>query len=165
MDYYTLITSYFSAGLVIKIVRVIFIVIIGIPLVSIVTRLVKRIKVDFISDHVRFLLARGVWYVGMSFLGITLLSEFGFHIGTLLGAAGIAGAALGFASQTSISNIISGIFLLIEHPFKVGDFIETDKIKGFVQSIDLLAVQLKTADGRCVRVPNELLIKTNIKPL
>ncbi len=162
MDYYTFITSYFSVNLVVKIVRIIFIVIIGIPLVTILTSLIKKIKADFISDHVRFLLARGVWYAGISFLGVILLSELGFHIGTLLGAAGIAGAAIGFASQTSLSNIISGIFLLSERSFSVGDAITISGITGTVVAIDLLSVKLKQFNGTYVRIPHEQLIKNSL---
>ena len=54
---------------------------------------------------------------------ITVLQQFGFKLTALLGAAGIAGIAIGFAAPTSLSNMISGLFLIWEKPFQVGDVI------------------------------------------
>ena len=70
--------------------------------------------------------------------------------------------AVGFASQTSASNIISGLFLIGERPFSVGDIIRLDDTMGEVLSIDLLSVKLLTADNLFVRIPNETLIKSQV---
>jgi len=86
----------------------------------------------------------------------------GVNLSALLGAAGIAGIAVGFAAQTSISNLISGIFLVFEKPFQISDVIQIDDISGTVMSIDLLSVKLQTFDNRFVRIPNESIIKTNV---
>jgi small-conductance mechanosensitive channel len=88
--------------------------------------------------------------------------ELGFALGLLLGAAGILPVAVGFASQTSASNIISGLFLLGERPFAVGDIIRVNGTVGEVLSIDLLAVKLRTLDNLFVRIPNETLIKSEV---
>src|SRR5699024_2454555 len=86
----------------------------------------------------------------------------GISLAPLLGAAGIAGVALGFASQTSVSNIISGLFLIAESPFKVDDIITVKSTTGVVLSIDILLVKLRTFDNQYVRIPNETLIKTEV---
>ncbi len=70
--------------------------------------------------------------------------------------------AIGFASQTSASNMISGLFLLVEKPFEIGDFIEVDATIGEVVAIDMLSVKLRTPDNLYVRIPNETLIKTRV---
>jgi len=77
-----------------------------------------------------------------------------------LGAAGIAGIAIGFASQTSVSNIISGLFLIGEKPLEVNDVINVGSTTGIVLSIDTLSVKLRTFDNKFVRIPNETLIKS-----
>jgi len=115
-----------------------------------------------LQPHIRVLLNKLIWYGGMLMLLFMVLSELGINITALVGAAGVVGVAVGFASQTSISNIISGVFLLIEHPFKVGDLIETGGTLGKVETVDLLAIRLKTPDGQLVRVPNESLIKSAV---
>ncbi len=106
--------------------------------------------------------------VFVSALGLVLmacLNILGIKLNVLLGAAGILTVAIGFASQTSASNLISGIFLIVERAFEVGDVIRIGDITGEVLSIDLLSVKLRTFDNLYVRVPNEEIIKTQITNL
>jgi small-conductance mechanosensitive channel len=93
-------------------------------------------------------------------LAVSVLRELGFSLAPLLGAAGILGIAIGFASQTSVSNVISGFFLLGEGPFKVGDTIQVGDIEGVVLTIGMLSVKIRTFDNRMVRIPNEALVKS-----
>jgi len=93
-------------------------------------------------------------------IAVSVLRELGFSLAPLLGAAGILGIALGFASQTSVSNIISGFFLLGEEPFKVGDVIQVGDVEGIVLTIDMLSVKIRTFDNKMVRIPNESLVKS-----
>lgn len=117
----------------------------------------------YLQPHMRIILNKVVWYGGVLSIGFMVLSDLGIDIRALVGAAGIVGLAVGFAAKTSVSNIISGIFLIIEQPFNVGDVIETGSIDGTIESIDLLAVRIKTSDGIHVRVPNESLINAPVK--
>ena len=86
----------------------------------------------------------------------------GFDILTLLGAASIIGVAVGFASQTSLSNIISGLFLVGEKQINLGDMIEVNGITGNVDSINLMSVQLRLPNNTMVRIPNEMIIKNPV---
>lgn len=115
--------------------------------------------------HAATTLRRIVFYLVTAIVFMAALKELGFSLGVLLGAAGVLSVALGFASQTSASNLISGIFLVAESPFKIGDIIKVDNYTGEVLSIDLLSVKLRTFDNLFVRVPNETLIKTEITNL
>lgn len=109
-----------------------------------------------------FLARKIVKYAGYIIAAAILLKAVGINITALLGAAGIAGIAIGFAAQTSVSNLISGIFLISEKPFEMGDIIQTGDITGTVLSIDLLSIKIQTFDNRFVRIPNETIIKTNV---
>jgi small-conductance mechanosensitive channel len=93
---------------------------------------------------------------------LSVLWEFGVKLNALLAAAGVAGVAIGFAAQTSLSNLISGVFLLGERAFRIGDVLTVGDTTGVVQQVGLLATQLRTFDNRLVRLPNELLVKTPI---
>ena len=93
---------------------------------------------------------------------LTAFHRLGIDISAILGAAGIAGVAIGFAAQTSISNIISGLFVITERAFKINDTIEVNGTIGTVQAINLLSVILKTFDSQYVRIPNETIIKANL---
>lgn len=114
------------------------------------------------SRHHVMLLSRGAFYLIFIIFFVSGLQHMGFNLSVLLGAAGVFTVAISFASQTAASNLISGIFLLFEHPFKMGDNIEVNGVSGVVESIDLLSTKLKTADNKLVRIPNEILIKSNI---
>lgn len=93
---------------------------------------------------------------------MTLVNGIGVDITAVLGAAGVAGIAIGFASQTSLSNLISGLFLVLERPFKIGDWIEVDGSTGYVHSVELLSTYIRTFDNRMLRIPNEMLAKSKI---
>jgi hypothetical protein len=87
------------------------------------------------------------------------LHQAGLKLGVLPGAAGILTVAIGFASQTSASNLISGLFVIAERPFVVGDIIRVAETTGEVLSVDLLSVKIRTFDNLYVRIPNEGIIR------
>ncbi|MFO8098304.1 MAG: mechanosensitive ion channel family protein [Salinibacter sp.] len=111
------------------------------------------------------ILRRMVFYGVAGLFAASALVELGFDLGVVLGAAGILTVAIGFASQTSASNIISGLFLLGERPFAVGDIIRVGGTVGEVLSVDLLSVKLRTFDNLFVRIPNETMIKSEVTNL
>lgn len=143
-------------------IRVILIFAIGIPLVGLIRKLIGKFVKDRLSAQSEQLIVRAVYYLCILILMISVLNEFGFKLSALLGAAGVFGIAIGFASQTSVSNIISGIFLISEKPFQVGDFVQVGTTIGKIESIDLLSIKLSTPDNRFVRMPNETMIKTEV---
>lgn len=162
MDIHGWMTSLFSQEILISAVRIVLLVGIGIPAIKLINKLVDRGLAKYGTPHLRHLISRAISYIGITFIFISVLHELGFQIGALLGAAGIAGAAIGFASQTSVSNIISGLFVLSESPFKVGDSIEVQGVIGTVESIDLLSIKLRQYNGTYVRIAHEQIIKSNL---
>lgn len=117
------------------------------------------------SKHHAMLSSRIVYYGLFLLFLVSALHEMGFKLTILLGTAGLFTVALSFASQTAASNLISGVFLLFERPFKVGDVISIKDIKGTVETIDWLSTKIKTSDNRLIRIPNEGLIKSEITNL
>lgn len=108
------------------------------------------------------LLERAVTYSVLGLACAWALREMGFEISVLLGAAGGVTLAVGFAAQTSVANIISGLFLIFEKPFGMGDSIDVGGVSGEVLSIDLLSIKLRTAENLFVRVPNEMVLKSAV---
>lgn len=147
------------------ITRAILIVIVGALIAKLVSSALLRVAGNKMDTHHAMLLKRGSYYIILSLFLISALHELGFKISILLGAAGILSVAVGFASQTSASNLISGLFLMAERPFTVGDSIRVGTTTGEVLSIDLLSVKLRTYDNLFVRIPNETLIKTEVTTL
>ena len=142
--------------------RVVLTLAVGIPLVIIIKKVISRMVKNRLSRQSEQLVIRAVYYASVLLLFVSVLNILGFKLSALLGAAGILGIAVGFASQTSVSNIISGIFLISEKPFEVGDTIQVGSTIGEIISIDLLSLKLRTPDNRFVRVPNETTIKSEV---
>ncbi|MEK7460333.1 MAG: mechanosensitive ion channel family protein [Patescibacteria group bacterium] len=85
---------------------------------------------------------------------ITLLSEIGIQVAPLLAAAGIVGIAVGFGGQYLIRDVITGIFLILENQYRVGDLVCFDKTCGIVESISLRMTQLRDLDGVVHHIPH-----------
>jgi small-conductance mechanosensitive channel len=115
-----------------------------------------------IGEGRRQVIKKGIRFTGFTLIVLYVFETIGIDINPILGAAGIAGIAIGFAAQTSVSSIISGFFLLSEKAFSVGDVIRIDNITGVVLSVDFLSVKLRTFDNLFVRIPNETIIKNNL---
>lgn len=139
-----------------------FLLVLGLVLGTLVARSVGRLVETRATRHHQIMIRRLFFYLVFLLFAMAALREAGFSLEVVLGAAGILTVAIGFASQTSASNIISGLFLVIEKPFEIGDFIEVDSTIGEVVAIDLLSVKLRTPDNLYVRIPNETLIKTRV---
>lgn len=86
--------------------------------------------------------------------GLIILEEAGFAIGPLLAAAGIAGLALGFGGQYLIRDLISGLFIIIENQYRVGDSVSLNDIRGSVEDISLRMTTLRDMDGVVHHIPN-----------
>ena len=125
-------------------------------------RSVKRLSASRLRPQQQMLLLRLISWLAYGLIGSFCLSQLGFDLGVLLGAAGVFTVAVGFAAQTSVSNLISGLFLIIEQPFAVADQICVDGHTGEILSIDLLSVKLRTGDNLYVRMPNEMLLKGTV---
>jgi len=138
----------------------VMILLIGWPLVRMVAGLLRKSLTKHSTPQASMLGYRFVLYGGSVILALTALDQFGVPLSTILGAAGIASVAIGFAAQTSLSNLISGIFLIWEKPFAVEDVIKSGETTGVVVAIDLLSTKIRTFDNMLVRIPNETLIKT-----
>ncbi|MFO7954401.1 mechanosensitive ion channel family protein [Thioalkalivibrio sp.] len=138
---------------------------VGLLVARLVSRGLARMLEDKLDAQQVMLTRRISFYVIVLLVLASALRELGFDLTVLLGAAGILTVALGFASQTSASNLISGLFLIGERPFSVGDVIKVGDATGEVLSIDPLSVKLRTFDNLMVRVPNESLVKSQLTNL
>lgn len=134
----------------------------GFLLVRLLVAFVQRVVMKKATPQRRMVARKIIVYAGFVIVLMTVLAELGVKLTALLGAAGIVGIAVGFASQTSVSNIISGLFLISEKPFAVGDVIRVGGTTGIIQSIDLLSIKLRTFDNLFVRIPNEKILSSEV---
>jgi small-conductance mechanosensitive channel len=145
-----------------ELLRAAFLLLLGLPLVYGLAKAVRGWVTRNSTPQRGMVIAKLIFYIGTAIILVSTMTELGFSLAPLLGAAGILGIALGFASQTSVSNVISGFFLMAEQPFVVGDVIQIGTTIGKVLSIDMMSVKLRTFDNRFVRIPNESIVKSEV---
>jgi moderate conductance mechanosensitive channel len=96
-----------------------------------------------------------ITFVVFSIAAFMILGELGVNLGPLLAGAGIIGVALGFGSQSLVKDFLSGIFILIEDQFGVGDIVDLDQeTSGTVETVSLRTTRLRAVDGTVWHVPN-----------
>jgi len=164
-DLWTDIITFLSSGNIWIFIRACILIVLGIVFAKLISTALIKLVSNKMDNHRLMLIKRGSYYLILILFLISALRELGFNLSVLLGAAGVFSVAIGFASQTSASNLISGLFLVAERPFTVGDIIRVGTTTGEVLSIDLLSVKLRTFDNLFVRIPNESLIKSEVTTL
>ena len=127
-----------------------------------VVRGIKKVPEKKLPKARSLILIKFLRYVFYIIIVMYVLSLFGVKLSAIWGAAGIAGVAIGFAAQTSVSNLISGLFVITEGAIKIGDTIIVDGITGVVDSINLISVTVHTLDNEMVRIPNSTIINANL---
>ena len=108
------------------------------------------------------LLEKAVLALLWVFVLVHALRAIGVDLISVLGAAGVAGIAIGFAAQTVLSNLISGIFIMSEQSIRLGDYVTAGGMSGTVESVNLLSVTLRQVDNSRVRIPCETLVKSPV---
>ena len=164
-EIWTEIINFLSGDKAWSIARAIILIIIGLVFAKLASGTLKKLLEKKTETHRMILIRRGSYYLILVLFLISALHELGFNLSVLLGAAGILTVAIGFALQTSASNVISGLFLMSERPFTEGDVIRVGTTTGEVLSVDPLSVKLRTFDNLFVRIPNESLIKSEVTTL
>ena len=101
-------------------------------------------------------------YVIYSLTAVALLGVFGVPLSALGAMVGLIGLGLSFALKDMIANFISGLLIMINRPFKIGDQIEVSGEAGTVRDIKIRASEIKTYDGRKVIVPNSTLYSNTV---
>lgn len=150
--------SIFTPQVLVEVVRIVAIVVVGFFVTRVLGALVRRVVAKNLTEQSRIILYRAVVYTGVTLIVVAILGELGVKLSALLGAAGIVGVTVGVASQTSLGNIISGLFLVSEKTFGIGDVITVGDKTGIVISIDLLSVKMRTFDNLLIRIPNQTII-------
>ncbi len=147
------------------ILTVVVVMIVTVLIAKIVTINVKRVLADRIRRDQLDFITKVIYFsiIIIAFLGVTPI--LGLNLTGLLVAGGVAGIVIGFASQSVVSNFISGLFLLWERPIKIGDAINVDGVFGIVEDIHIMSTIIRTFDGLYVRIPNERMFTSNITNL
>lgn len=88
-----------------------------------------------------------------------ILAELGVDLAPLLAGAGVAGLAIGFGAQSLVKDCFSGIFVLLEDQYAVGDIVDVGEATGVVENVSLRATRLRSVDGVVWHVPNGEIVR------
>ena len=127
-----------------------------------IAKAVRRVPETKLPAQRAAIVIKFLRYICYVVLVLYVLGLFGINLKAIWGAAGIAGVAIGFAAQTSVSNLISGLFVLTEGSIHVGDTIIVGDVTGLVDEVKLLSIRVHTFDNQMVRIPNSTIINSNL---
>ncbi|MDP9005441.1 MAG: mechanosensitive ion channel family protein [Actinomycetota bacterium] len=107
-------------------------------------------RAETIGAVLRSIVTAIIWTVAL----FTILAEFAINLGPLIAGAGIAGVALGFGAQSLVKDFLSGMFMLVEDQFGVGDVIDVGDASGVVEGVSLRTTRVRDVEGTVWHVPN-----------
>ncbi|MDR2383252.1 MAG: mechanosensitive ion channel family protein [Prevotellaceae bacterium] len=99
-----------------------------------------------------------IWIIGI----VTALHNIGVEIASILGVLGVGGVSVALAAQDTLKNIFSGITIVTDAPFRIGDIIQFDSYEGVVQDIGLRSTRILTYEQRIISVPNYKLMDASV---
>lgn len=112
-----------------------------------------------ISAVLRSTISVVVWVIA----ALLVLGEFEVNLAPLIAGAGIAGVALGFGAQSLVKDCISGLFMLVEDQYGVGDVVDLGEATGVVEAVSLRVTRLRSVDGTVWHVPNGVITRVGNK--
>ncbi len=116
----------------------------------------KRVKT--LESLVGGVLRIGTWLIVFTII----IDELGVDTGPLIASAGVLGVALGFGAQSLIKDFVSGVFIIIENQYRVGDIVELNEVDGTVEAITIRTTVLRDLDGHLHHIPNgSIVVSTN----
>jgi small conductance mechanosensitive channel len=116
----------------------------------------------YIDETLKPLITNFVRYGILAVTVVAVLSQFGVQTTSLIAVLGAAGLAIGLALQGTLSNVASGVMLLILRPFRVFDKIKITDFTGTVREIGLFRTEIVTDDGNYVSIPNSTIFSGTI---
>ena len=96
-----------------------------------------------------------IWTVAL----VTILGEIGINLGPIIASAGIVGIALGFGAQSLVKDFLSGIFMLIEDQYGVGDVVDVGEATGTIEAVTLRTTRMRDVNGVVWHVPNGNILR------
>ena len=145
------------------IVAVILIIVVGFLISDLTGKLVvKAMKLKGVDSSIHSFIKTIVKFIIKLFFVLTALATLGINVNSFIAALAAGGLTAGFGLQHSISQFASGLQILINHPFRSGDYIDIGTVAGTVREIKIMYTVLITRDNKKVIVPNSHITDSNI---
>jgi len=140
----------------------ILVMVVGLAVSWIIRILIYRSLSRIMPIHVSRIVSRIIYYLAVVVVFIMFLSVLKIDVSGFIFAGGIIGIVLGFALQSTVANLFSGIFLQWERVFKIGDYIRVGDIEGIVMDMSIMSTTIRGFDGTVIRIPNQTVFQSNI---
>ena len=133
-------------------------------LYRLIDRFLQRIlqHAGAVDAGVQGLLLKSYRVVALTFIGAMVLSAVGVNVTALVAGLSIVGIAVGFAARDSLENFIAGVTILVDKPFKVGDYIVVEDHYGQVDEITLRSTRIRSVRNEVMVLPNTQMITTQV---
>ena len=158
LSFVTSIIEWLQANIM-QIIGAFAVLVIGLLIASVLSRWAERAlsKSSKFEPTIANFLSNMVKYALWAVVLVTVLSQFGVETTSIIAALGGMALAIGLALQGTLSNVASGVMILVQRPFVVGEAITVDRFTAVVQRIGLFTTELRQFDGLYVMVPNSEL--------
>ena len=139
----------------------------GVALAKVSSLLFRRYFGGHFEESTTKNVSKGIYYGIIIITLLAVTTSQGIDLSGLVVAGGIFGIVIGFATQSVVSNLVSGIFLMFDRPAKAGDVIElpANNIVGVLLDIAIFSTRIRMFDGTIMRIPNANIFTTNIRNL
>lgn len=141
------------------------IMVVGLFIASFTRRFITRLTREVLPVSTRIFVERLAYYTVLVIAGMAALSRLQVDFSGAIIAGGIFGIVVGFASQSVVANLLSGIFLHIDKTIQIGDTLEVigTEIMGVVTDMTIFSTKIRSFDGTQVRIPNEKVFTSSIR--
>ncbi len=145
------------------IVSVVIILVVGFAVSNLIGKLViKALKAKGVDPSVHSFIRTCITLLLKFAFILSAISTLGVNVSSFLAAIGAAGITAGLGLQSSVSQLASGVQILMNHPFKSGDYVELGTVSGKVHEIKLMYTVLITVDNKQIIIPNSTITSSNI---
>jgi small conductance mechanosensitive channel len=148
-----------AVGVIFTLVGILLILIVGKILISLLKKsLAKSLgKSKKINGLMQKLILRVVAAIAWIILLVIILGQMGVNLAPIIAGLGVTGFILGFAFQETLGNLLAGVMIAINSPFRIGDYVEIGSMSGSVKDMDMMSVTLATPDNKRVIMANKLI--------
>lgn len=115
---------------------------------------VDRILIPFFSKMIRFII------IALAF--VVIASDWGYDVNGFIAGLGLGGLAFALAAKDLLANVFSGIVIVTDKPFSIGDWVKTDDVEGTIEDINFRSTKIRRFDEALVTVPNSNLVNAPI---
>ena len=148
-----------SVHLLFSFLEILLILIVGKLLIAILRKILGNgfAKSRRINELMAKFLLKIVSVVGWLIVLLIVLTQMGVDLAPILAGIGVTGFILGFAFQETIGNLLAGVMIVLNAPFRLGDYVEIGSMNGTVRDMDMMSVTLATPDNKRVIMANKLI--------